>query len=193
MKKFIKVFLLSITSIILTSCTTYLDEIPQWKLNEPDKWIGTPIYDQNSKLMPEVEGLKVAKKKYENLLYQAENSPMEWEDVGTFNTTEYFYIKKVPESQKQYIRNRIKELDAEIYNMENKNRTEAEEDDYLDEANKELELFDFGDNNNKNKFDDVENQNENIFQSPQTPSTPDTPSMPETFSYPDTYEYGSEG
>ena len=118
---------------------------------------------------------------------------MEWEDVGTFNTTEYFYIKKVPESQKQYIRNRIKELDAEIYNMENKNRTEAEEDDYLDEANKELELFDFGDNNNKNKFDDVENQNENIFQSPQTPSTPDTPSMPETFSYPDTYDYGSEG
>ena len=193
MKKFIKVFLLSITSIILTSCTTYLDEIPQWKLNEPDKWIGTPIYDQNNKLMPEVEGLKVAKKKYENLLYQAENSPMEWEDTGSFNIKEYVYIKKVPESQKQYIRDRIKELDAEIYNMENKNRTEAEEDDYLDEANKELELFDFGDNNNKNKFDDVENQNENIFQSPQTPSTPDTPSMPETFSYPDTYDYGSEG
>ena len=191
MKKFIKVFLLSITSIILTSCTTYLDEIPQWKLNEPDKWIGTPIYDQNSKLMPEVEGLKVAKKKYEDLLNQAENSPMEWEDVGTFNTTEYFYIKKVPESQKQYIRDRIKELDAEIYNMENKNRTEAEEDDYLDEANKELELFDFGDNNNKNKFDDVENQNENIFQSPQTPSTPETPSMPETFSFPgSSYEGG---
>ena len=189
MNKFIKVFLLIITSITLSSCTKYLEEIPQDMVDAPEAWIDAPI-DENNKLEQKVEGLKKAKAGYEALLYEAENEPMEWkEDMGPLGEWEMI-VEEVPESQKLYIKDRIYELDVEIYEMENKKITEAKEDDYLDEANKELELFDFGDNNNKNKFDDVENPNENIFQSPQTPSTP---SMPETFSYPDTYDYGSEG
>ena len=192
MNKFIKVFLLFITSITLSSCTEYLEEIPQNMVDAPERWIDAPIYDENNKLLPKVEGLKKAKAEYEALLYEAENEPMEWKEDGMLGEWDII-VEEVPDSQKLYIKDRIYELDVQIYEMENKKITEAKEDDYLDEANKELELFDFGDNNNKNKFDDVENINENIFQSPQTPSTPDTPSMPETFSYPDTYDYGSEG
>ena len=185
MNKFIKVFLLFITSITLSSCTKYLEEIPQYMVDAPES--------EYNKLEPKVEDLKKAKAGYEALLYEAENEPMEWkEDMGMLGEWDMI-VEEVPDSQKLYIKDRIYELDVQIYEMENKKITEAKEDDYLDEANKELELFDFGDNNNKNKFDDVENPNENIFQSPQTPSTPDTPSMPETFSYPDTYDYGSEG
>ncbi len=161
-------------------------------VDAPERWIDAPIYDENNKLLPKVEGLKKAKAEYEALLYEAENEPMEWKEDGMLGEWDII-VEEVPDSQKLYIKDRIYELDVQIYEMENKKITEAKEDDYLDEANKELELFDFGDNNNKNKFDDVENINENIFQSPQTPSTPDTPSMPETFSYPDTYDYGSEG
>ena len=191
MNKFIKVFLLFITSITLSSCTVYKDEIPQDVLTAPEKWIDAPSDDENNKLKSKVAGLKAAKRKYEVLLQQAKNEPMEWKEDGLAGLEWDYVVKKVPESQIQYIEDRIYELDNQIYEMEyemrNNYKKKAEENDSLDEANQELDSLNFG-NNNENKFDDVENPNENIFQSPQTPSTP---SMPETFSSPgSSYEGG---
>ena len=188
MNKFIKVFLLFITSITLSSCTVYKDEIPQDVLTAPERWIDAPLDDENNKLKPKVAGLKAAKRKYEVLLREAKNVPMEWKEEGMAGLEWDYVVKKVPESQIQYIEDRIYELDNQIYEMEyemrNNYKKKAEENDSLDEANQELDSLNFG-NNNENKFDDIKDPNEYIFQSPQTPS------MPETFSSPgSSYEGG---
>ena len=104
--------------------------------------------------------------------------------------------KKLEKERKKKEREVKEKLDREL------DEKKKSQESFLDDANEELNRLNFG-NNNENKFDDIKDPNDYIFQSPQTPSTPDTPSMPDTFSYPDTpsmpdtfsypetYDYGS--
>ena len=94
--------------------------------------------------------------------------------------------KKLEKERKKKEREVKEKLDREL------DEKKKSQESFLDDANEELNRLNFSNNNNDNKFDNVENPNEYIFQSPQTPSTPETPSMPETFSYPETYDYDGE-
>ena len=86
--------------------------------------------------------------------------------------------------KKKKERDEKEKLERELY------QKKKSQESFFDDANEELNRLNFG-NNNENKFDDIKDPNEYIFQSPQTPSTPETPSMPETFSFPgSSYEGG---
>ena len=127
--------------------------------------------------------------KIEKGLYWAEQAKKINLDARRDHPDFYEENQETMDNDLDYIEDSISQIkDLERESAEKK-RLEAEENDSLDEANQELDSLNFG-NNNENKFDDIKDPNEYIFQSPQTPSTP---SMPETFSYPDTYDYGSEG
>ena len=93
------------------------------------------------------------------------------------------YVPK--EEKKKKERDEKEKLEREL------DAKKKSQESFLDDAIEDLNRLNFG-NNNENKFDDTNDPNKYIFQSPQSPNTPDTPSMPETFSYPETYDYGSE-
>jgi len=143
-------------------------------------------------------GLRLAKEgKFDDGLFlakQARNSLMNKRGNHFFNSRKDYLNDR---SKIEYIITEIEEMKKAAAEKKKKEREEKEkldreldekkksQESFLDDANEELNRLNFG-NNNENKFDDIKDPNDYIFQSPQTPSTPDTPSMPETFSYPDT-------
>ena len=135
MKKFTTTFLLLISSITLSSCTTYLKEIPEsgppdeynifWccekhledrKLTDKregyqDGFLARSLGERNG--WNHIKDLKNAKRAYEKLLKDANKKNFKVSEPE-YGSNSLIIVKKVPEAQKEKIRKRIKEIDDRI-------------------------------------------------------------------------------